>query len=122
VLLGKQGQTVFGCEPGFWWDPAHGTEVGRVGARFAVRLLPMARVRRPACVMAPPSLLWATRADGLVIECLARLYAGGVYVEIRVDGAPTIGRTFVTSDEAISFSEHQCQLWDDPSGVFDRLK
>jgi hypothetical protein len=82
----------------------------------------MARVRRPACVMAPPSLLWATRADGLRIECLARLYVGGIYVEIRVDGAPTIGRTFVTNDDAISFSEHQRELWGDPASASDPIK
>jgi hypothetical protein len=97
---------------------------GAVGARSfdLLEFPPMARVRRPACVLAPPSLLWATRADGLVIECLARLYAGGIYVEIRVDGAPTIGRTFVTSDEAIRFSEHQQQLWGDPFIASDPLK
>jgi len=72
--------------------------------------------------MAPPSLMWATRADGVRIECLARLYAGGIYVEIRVDGAPTLGRTFVTSDEAVSFSEHQRQLWADRTGASGRLK
>ena len=82
----------------------------------------MARVCRPASVMAPPSLLWAMRADGLRIECLARLYVGGIYVEIRVDGAPTIGRTFVTNDEATRFSEHQYELWSDPSTASDRLK
>jgi hypothetical protein len=72
--------------------------------------------------MAPPSLLWATRADGLRIECLARLYVGGIYVEIRVDGAPTMGRTFVTNDEAIGFSEHQRKLWGDPPSASAHLK
>ena len=66
---------------------------------------------------APPSLLWSTRADGVLIDCLARLYVGGIYVEIRVDGRPSIGRTFVTNDEAIGFSEHQRQLWDDPASA-----
>jgi hypothetical protein len=65
-------------------------------------------------------LLWRTRADGVLIECLARLYVGGIYVEIRVDGAPTIGRTFVASDEAICFSDHQLRLWRDPSIASDR--
>jgi hypothetical protein len=72
--------------------------------------------------MAPPSLLWATRADGLRIECLGRLYVGGIYVEVRVDGAPMIGRTFLTNDEAICFSEHQQQLWGDPSSASDGFK
>jgi len=56
-------------------------------------------------------VLWTTYADGLLIECNARLFQGGIYVEVRLDGAPTIGRTFTTSDEAIAFSEHQRQLW-----------
>ena len=82
----------------------------------------MAHADGPSESSAPPSLLWATRADGLLIECLARLFVGGIYVEIRVDGAPTIGRTFVASDEAICFSEHQQQLWSDPSSASDGLK
>ena len=64
-------------------------------------------------------MLWSRRADGLLIECVARLYVGGVYVEIRVDGTPTIGRTFVTSDQASCFSEHQRRVWDDPASATD---
>jgi len=105
-----------------WWDPDMALKGRRLARVSLLDFPPMPRVRRPACVMAPPSLLWATRADDLRIECLARLYAGGIYVEIRVDGAPTIGRTFVTSDEAVCFSEHQRELWGDLSGASDRLK
>ena len=71
---------------------------------------------------APPSLLWSTRADGALIECLARLYVGGVYVEVRVEGTPTIGRTFATSVEAIAFSEHQRHLWDDAVSAAEAKK
>jgi len=80
----------------------------------------MARLWRQRVSSAPPSVLWRTRADGVLIECLARLYVGGIYVEIRVDGAPTIGRTFVATDEAICFSDHQLRLWRDPSIASDR--
>jgi hypothetical protein len=84
---------------------------GGQGAFRPVRLSPMARRLRQRVSSAPPSMLWATRADGVLVECVARLFVGGVYVEIRVDGAPTIGRTFTTSDEATRFSEHQRKLW-----------
>ena len=67
---------------------------------------------RPTIVEpAPPSFLWATRSDGLLIECLARLFVSGIYVEVRIEGCPTVGRTFTTSDDAIAFSEQQRQLW-----------
>ena len=63
---------------------------------------------------APPSLMWATRADGRLIECLARLFVSGIYVEVRIEGAPMLGRTFPTSGDAIAFSEQQRQLWEEP--------
>jgi hypothetical protein len=59
----------------------------------------------------PPSLLWTARSDGVAIDCLARLFTSGIYVEVRVDGVPMLGRTFTTSDEAIAFSEQQHCLW-----------
>lgn len=68
---------------------------------------------------APPSLLWTAFVDGLLVECNARLFEGGIYVEVRFDGAPTIGRTFTTSDEATAFSEHQRHLWREPSTAAD---
>ena len=79
----------------------------------------MPRQRHLRVSSAPPSLLWTTYADGVLIASYARLFEGGIYVEIRLDGAPTIGRTFTTSDEATAFSEHQRQLWGEPSGPAD---
>lgn len=73
--------------------------------------------RRPRCAPAqpaPPSFLWATLTDGLLIECLARLFVSGIYVEVRIEGAPIVGRTFASSDEAIAFSEQQRQVWVEP--------
>jgi hypothetical protein len=63
---------------------------------------------------APPSFLWGTRTDGVLIECFARLFVSGIYVEVRMNGVPTIGRTFTTSDDAIAFAKEQRQLWAEP--------
>jgi hypothetical protein len=62
---------------------------------------------------APPSFLWATRTDEVQIECFARLFVSGIYVEVRIEGVPSVGRTFTTSDDAIAFSEQQRYLWVD---------
>jgi hypothetical protein len=66
---------------------------------------------------APPSSLWATRTDGLLIECVARLFVSGIYVEVRIDGVPTVGRTFTASESAIAFSDEQRRLWAEPSSA-----
>jgi hypothetical protein len=66
---------------------------------------------------APASFLWATRTDGLLIECLARLFVSGIYVEVRIEGAPMVGRTFTTSDDAIAFSEQQRHVWAEPQNA-----
>jgi hypothetical protein len=59
----------------------------------------------------PPSALWTTRNKGRWIECLVRLLPVGVDVEIIVDGAPLVGRTFETSEEAMEFVEREKVDW-----------
>jgi hypothetical protein len=59
----------------------------------------------------PPSTLWKARNKNGWIECVVRLVPVGVDVEINVDGAPLIGRTFETNDEALAFVEQQKAKW-----------
>jgi hypothetical protein len=59
----------------------------------------------------PPSTLWTTRNKGRWIECIVRLLAAGVDVEIAVDGALLGKRRFDTSEEALVFAQRKKQEW-----------
>jgi len=59
----------------------------------------------------PPSTLWTTRNKGREITCIVRLLVSGIDVEILIDNAPHIGRTFASSEEALKFSAEQQRKW-----------
>lgn len=63
--------------------------------------------------MAPPSLLWTTWTDGALVECCARLFESGIYVEVRIGGTPIVGRTFTAADDAAAFSKQQWRVWEE---------